>query len=91
MKSQNKIFPDTTLVDIILKGMVRISRASSSSISKVDVHFLANVLRDAEKLPWEEGEFQLRERTVRIVAGERLREVWKKYGWNDVDSSFRII
>jgi hypothetical protein len=89
MKSMFQIFPDTTLVDIILKGMVRIGR--NKALSQTDVRFLSSVLRDAEMLPWEEGQLERRERTVRTVAGERLQEVWKKYGWNDVDSSFRII
>jgi pentatricopeptide repeat protein len=89
MKTMFKVFPDTTLVDIILKGMVRIGR--SKALSQKEIHFLASVLRDAEKLPWEQGQLEQRERTVRAVAGDRLREVWKKYGWNDVNSSFRII
>jgi hypothetical protein len=89
MKTTFHIFPDTTLVDIILKGMVRIGR--NQALSQKDVRFLSSVLRDAELLPWEPGQLELRERTVRTVAGERLQEVWKKYGWNDVDSGFRII
>jgi hypothetical protein len=84
MKSMFQIFPDTTLANIILKGMVRIGR--NKALSQTDVRFLSSVLRDAEMLP--EGQLELRERTVRTVAGERLQEVWKKYGWNDVDSSF---
>jgi pentatricopeptide repeat protein len=89
MKTTFQIFPDTTLVDIILKGMVRIGR--NQALSQKDVRFLSSVLRDAELLPWEPGQLERRERTVRTVAGERLQEVWKKYGWNDVDSGFRII
>jgi pentatricopeptide repeat protein len=89
MKTVFQIFPDTTLVDIILKGMVRIGR--NQALSQKDVRFLSSVLCDAELLPWEPGQLERRERTVRTVAGERLQEVWKKYGWNDVDSGFRII
>jgi hypothetical protein len=55
------------------------------------VRFLPGAVRDAEMPPWEQGHPKRRERKVHTVTGEHLQEVWNKFGWNDVNSSFRTI
>eukprot|EP00978_Attheya_sp_CCMP212_P025502 scaffold82154_cov54-Attheya_sp.AAC.4 len=80
-------------------------------IDDSDLQFTIEVLRDAEKLDWEAGQFETRNRAVRGVLVGRMSEVWKenaddygmglsndneedqlfkKKGWNKVDSGFRL-
>jgi hypothetical protein len=75
------------------------------------LQFTIEVLRDAEKLDWEAGQLETRNRAVRGVLVGRMSEVWKenedvygmglsndneedqlfkKKGWNKVDSGFRL-
>lgn len=76
MKVWGKIRPDAGLVDIILKGMIRIG--TSQRLSKQDVQFVASVLKDAEVLGWDEGQLERRKRAVRAVLADRLLETWRK-------------
>jgi pentatricopeptide repeat protein len=71
MKTECLIRPDTTLVDIILKGMIRVGR--SKSLSKRDVYFVASVLRDAKKLKWAEGQLERRQRAARAALTQQFR------------------
>jgi leucine-rich PPR motif-containing protein len=106
MKTRSNILPDRTLVDIVLKALVRIGR--SRSLSKNEAYFITDVLKDAGKLEWEMSQLQQRRRAVRSVLGENHREVWRRdkemqgmlqpeddelfrrKGWNQVNSSFRV-
>jgi pentatricopeptide repeat protein len=71
MKTESLIRPDNTLVDIILKGMIRVGR--SKSLSKRDVYFVASVLRDAKKLNWAEGQLERRQRAARAALTQQFR------------------
>jgi len=105
MKMLDRIHPDTALVDIILRTILR--HARSGSLSRKEAHFVATVLRDAEQLSWEEGQLERRKRAVRGVLSDLLRDVWKqddelssllsveddlfrRKGWNKVDSGFSL-
>jgi len=79
MKSEDNVVPDIVLVDIVLKAFVHATR--TRSLGNREVYFLANVLRDAEQLNWPDGQLERRKRTVRVLLGDKLREVWK----NDKD------
>jgi pentatricopeptide repeat protein len=71
MKTESLIRPDNTLVDIILKGMIRVGR--SKSLSKRDVYFVSSVLRDAKKLKWPEGQLERRQRAARAALTQQFR------------------
>jgi pentatricopeptide repeat protein len=106
MKMKRNIVADTTLVDTILKSLVRIGRCRS--LSKTELYFVTEVLRDADLLTWEDGQLQRRKRVVRSVFGEKLQSVWRqeydrssdlspdtdelfrRKGWNQVESGFRV-
>jgi pentatricopeptide repeat protein len=104
MKQKWAILPDTGMVDTILKAIIRVAR--SKSLSKKDILFVASLLRDAERLNWQEGQLERRKRAIRAILGDRLRETWlkdlgsmlsaeedelfKRKGWNKVDSGFRL-
>ena len=103
MQTRDKIHPDTTLIDIVLRGMLRFGR-STNEFSRKDARFVVCVLRDAESLKWEEGQLQRRKRVVRAFLSDRFRQhhVWnqaeteptddlfERKGWNRVDSSFTL-
>ena len=92
-------------VSSILTAMVRGGRIG---FSKQDIQFARAVIRDAEKLDWEPGQFEKRKQGVSAVLIGRVSEVWKKKeswygmaddvedelfkkkGWNKVDSGFRL-
>ncbi|GKY96767.1 hypothetical protein MPSEU_000636100 [Mayamaea pseudoterrestris] len=76
MKKQGSVVIDTTLVDTILKAIIRIGR--SRSLSDKELYFVADVLRDAEQLAWEDGQLQRRKRVVRHVLGDKLRDAWRR-------------
>ena len=98
-----------SLLFSILTAMVRGGRIG---LAKRDIQFARTVLRDAEKLDWEPGEFEKRKQAVGAVLIGRVSEVWKeneawygmsssveqeeedelfkKKGWNKVDSGFRL-
>lgn len=100
-----RIQPDILLVDKILSAMTRDGRLV---LQKKDIQFTLQVLRDAESLPWKEGELEQLKQAVRGVMIGRMSEVWnenkdyyginavaedelfKKKGWNKVDSGFRL-
>ena len=106
MKSKSRVAADTTLIDTVLKSLLRVGR--SRSLTKTEVYFVAEVLRDADLLTWEEGKLERRKRVVRSVLGDRLRsvlrrdenlsralapeddELFRRKGWNQVDSGFRL-
>jgi len=91
----------------ILTAMVRGGRIG---LNKRDIQFARAVIRDAEKLDWEPGQFEKRRQSVGAVLIGRVSEVWKeneswygmgpaeevedelfkKKGWNKVDSGFRL-
>ena len=76
MREKDKILPDCAMVDIILRGMLHIGR--SKTLSRREASLVAAVLRDAERLRWEEGQLERRKRAVRAVLSEQLRGVWKQ-------------
>jgi pentatricopeptide repeat protein len=99
MKVQFSVLPDNTMIDLVLKAFVRIGR--SRSLTKDESMFVVRVLRDAERLAWGDGQLLRRKRAVRALVGSKLRDVWlamdeseddlfKRKGWNQVDSGFRL-
>ena len=97
----------------IVKGIVDTSRACGVQAS--DARFVAGVLRDAEKLDWEEGQLDRRKRAVESAMNNHVANAWEeeaelyglwkkdssrsnlkdnnmfeRYGWNKVDSGFRL-
>jgi pentatricopeptide repeat protein len=98
-----KIRPDTALIDLILKAMIRYGN-QASAFDKSSALFVTTVLNDAETLEWGEGQLERRKRAVQ----DRLRGIWKREardaiatpsksddlferkGWNQVDSGFRL-
>ncbi|KAL7574830.1 hypothetical protein ACA910_010669 [Epithemia clementina (nom. ined.)] len=114
MTKLRAIYPDTGLVDAILRRMISFAR--SSDLSKAEIVFAITVLRDAERLVWPKGFLDRRKRAVRAVLSERLKamgrnkdsvemnklvrdmgpkdddnELFRKKGWNQVDSTFRLL
>jgi hypothetical protein len=86
-------------------------RGGRIGLQQKDIQFTLAVIRDAEKLDWEPGQFERRKQSVRAVLIGRVSEVWKenekwfgmaaatddvddelfrKKGWNKVDSGFRL-
>jgi pentatricopeptide repeat protein len=99
MKSKHSMMPDNTMVDTILKSFIRIGRART--LTKQESLFAVRVLRDAEKLFWDEGQLERRKRAVRALLGtnkrglllsrdENVDDLFQRKGWNKVDSSFRL-
>lgn len=99
MKVRFSILPDNTMIDSVLKAFVRVGR--SRSLTKDESMFVVRVLRDAENLSWSDGQLARRKRAVRALVGTNLRDVWlatddsdddlfKRKGWNQVDSGFRL-
>jgi pentatricopeptide repeat protein len=70
MKSRCNIRPDNGLVDVILKGIIRIG--SARGLNKEQVLLIVEVLKDAELLTWEDGQLNRRKRAVRAVIGDSL-------------------
>lgn len=100
MKQDWNICPDTVLVDIILKAMLR-HGGEDSILDKSSIRFVSSVIQDAENLKWPEGQLDRRKRAFR----HRLRGIWiaestevdnvndnlfKRKGWNNVNSGFRL-
>eukprot|EP00977_Amphora_coffeiformis_P002827 scaffold528_cov165-Amphora_coffeaeformis.AAC.39 len=106
MKKKWAICPDTGMVDTLLKAIIQVSKGNA--LTKKDILFVAGVLRDAERLPWQEGQLERRKRAIRSILGDRLRdaflddqrfgslfppeddELFRRKGWNKVDSGFRL-
>jgi pentatricopeptide repeat protein len=80
MKTRNKIDPDTALVDVILKAMIRFSH--SNRLEKQDLRFVASVIRDAEKLRWEDGQLERRKRGIQNALSDRMGGVRGKESLN---------
>jgi len=72
MKKKWAICPDTGMVDTLLKAVIHVSK--SNTLIKRDIFFVAGVLRDAERLSWQEGQLERRKRAIRSVLGDRLRK-----------------
>ena len=102
LKRTDGLRPDKTLIDAILKPMVR--RGQRRTLSSDESSFVMSVLRDAEQLQWDDGQLERRKRAVRAVVGSKLRDVWlsdktgnpeidlfQRKGWNQVDSGFRLL
>lgn len=86
------------------------TRGDRVGLQKKDVQFTLGVLRDAEVLPWKQGELEHRKQAVRAIVSGKMREIWKeneeyygingdaepedelfrKKGWNKMDSGFRM-
>lgn len=86
------------------------TRGDRIGLQKKDVQFTLGVLRDAEVLPWKQGELEHRKQAVRAIVSGKMREIWKeneeyygingdaepedelfrKKGWNKMDSGFRM-
>ena len=83
------------------------TNGGSLGLTSEDVDFTLQVLKDAKQLDWSKDEYKKRERMVSKVFLGRLSEVWKlnnnnsndweedeflqRKGWNQVDSSFRLL
>eukprot|EP00532_Pseudo-nitzschia_australis_P007193 CAMPEP_0168165568 /NCGR_PEP_ID=MMETSP0139_2-20121125/1558_1 /TAXON_ID=44445 /ORGANISM="Pseudo-nitzschia australis, Strain 10249 10 AB" /LENGTH=990 /DNA_ID=CAMNT_0008082697 /DNA_START=307 /DNA_END=3276 /DNA_ORIENTATION=- len=91
MRFQRRILPDKGLVDIIAKGMVDTSRTCGVQAS--DARFVAGVLRDAEKLDWEEGQLDRRKMLVESAMNNHVANAWEEeaelYGLWKKDGSRR--
>lgn len=91
MRFQRRILPDKGLVDIIAKGMVDTSRTCGVQAS--DARFVAGVLRDAEKLDWEEGQLDRRKMIVESAMNSHIANAWEEeaelYGLWKKDGSRR--
>ena len=74
MKKKWAICPDTGMVDTLLKAIIRVS--GSKSLTKRDILFVGGVLRDAERLSWQEGQLERRKRAIRSILGDRLRDAF---------------
>jgi len=89
MRFQRRILPDKGLVDIIVKGMVETSRACG--VQAADARFVAGVLRDAEKLDWEEGQLDGRKMVTAFAMEKHAANAWEEeaelYGLWKRDSS----
>jgi pentatricopeptide repeat protein len=99
MKSKYSTMPDNTMVDTILKSFVRLGR--TRTLTKEESLFAVRVLRDAANLSWNKGQLERRKRAVGALVGTNVRgllllrdenedDLFKRKGWNKVDSSFRI-
>lgn len=91
MRFQRRILPDNGLVDIIVKGMVETSRACG--VQAADARFVAGVLRDAEKLDWDEGQLDRRKMVVSSAMKKHVANAWEEeaelYGLWKRDSSIK--
>eukprot|EP00536_Pseudo-nitzschia_multiseries_P006921 jgi/Psemu1/194232/e_gw1.154.80.1 len=76
MRFQRRILPDKGLVDIIVKGMVETSRTCGVQAS--DARFAAGVLRDAEKLDWEDGQLDRRKRAIASAMSNHVANAWEE-------------
>jgi pentatricopeptide repeat protein len=89
MKSRRNIHPDNGLVDVILKGMIRLE--PSQRLNKEHMVLVMDVLKDAEQLVWEDGQLDRRKRAIRAVMTDKTEdELFRRKGWNRVDSGFRM-
>jgi pentatricopeptide repeat protein len=70
------ITPDTVLVDTILKATIP-QGSSAANLKTSDVVFLADVLKDAEKLLWEDGQLERRKRAVRALVLDSRIGPWR--------------
>ena len=88
MKYQRRIFPDTILVNIIIRGLVEAARSGWGAVQPTDARFAAGVLRDAEQLHWDEGQLERRKRVTELAMRNCVGNVWDEeaglYGlWKD--------
>jgi pentatricopeptide repeat protein len=74
MRNGRGVMVDNALVDIILKELIRNGR--NSGLQKKDARFLAGVLRDADRLYWDEGQLERRKRAVQTVVAASRADVW---------------
>ncbi|EED89499.1 predicted protein [Thalassiosira pseudonana CCMP1335] len=80
MKQTWWISPDTVLVDTILCAM---TSGGQIGFEAHDVQFTLAVLRDGERLEWEDGQYEKRKKAVRSILVGFSSEVWKndEYGF----------
>lgn len=74
MKRKWRICPDTGMIDMLLKAAIVVAR--KTSLAKRDVSFVARIIRDAERLTWQEGQLERRKHAVRSILGDRLRDAF---------------
>jgi pentatricopeptide repeat protein len=74
MTMKEVIRPDNGLVDLLLKGLI----GGARQLSKSDVQLLGTILKDAERLQWQEGQLERRKRAVRAAVMDRWPEWWRK-------------
>lgn len=86
MKNDFLIEPDLTLVDIIIKVMYQ---KRTFGYKKEHVHFLLDMLEDAVASNTKSQNYLKRSHVIKqTLHKSRTSEIWKKHGWNEVDSSF---
>jgi len=87
MKNDFHIQPDLTLVDIIIKVMYQ---KRTLGYKKEHVHFLLDMLEDAVSNTKSQDYLKRSHVIKQTLVKSRTSEIWKKHGWNEVDSSFPI-
>jgi len=75
----------------IVKGMVETSK--TYAVQAADARFVAGVLRDAEKLDWEEGQLDRRKFVIESAMNKHVANAWQEeaelFGLWKRDSSIR--
>ena len=82
------VFPDITLINVFLNVLLD---GGKIGLKKKDIQFTFSMLKDAENLPWKEGEFQQRKQAARAIMTARMSEVWKEdeeyYGMSSMEAA----
>ena len=94
------------LLQSVLKTIIRMGKLQNK-----DMHLVATIVKDAEKLKWRPGQLERRRRAIQAIMSTRTnflnawnnedddvlrREIksddalFKRKGWNEVDSGFRL-
>jgi hypothetical protein len=72
-----------------LKALIKNGR--TGGLQKADVHFIASIMRDAEKLEWGEGQLERRKRAVQTFVTGQVAGLWREeadmYGLLAVDDT----
>jgi pentatricopeptide repeat protein len=101
MTKRHGLRADKMMIDLLLKAVLRKGR--SERLSREYIMFMADVLRDAERLPWAEGQLVRRQSAVKALLSYQMHqnnsynqaesedELFTRKGWNKFDSSFRVL
>ena len=85
------LFMSLIMLRRIVKGMVETSRICG--VQAADARFAAGVLRDAEKLDWEEGQLDSRKMAIAFAMNKHVANAWEEeaelYGLWKRDSANR--